>query len=210
MNTSRGRTAVAGACASALTALLAGCTVTVGGGTPAAPAASRSPSPSWYVVKQPTPPREIGPEGLAGLDVGMTIDEAVATGQFERPDTIPPACDSATGLNGITVGYSRALGITSLTAENLHTPEGIHTGSTFDDVVRAYPHPADPVPAGTDARSAYLDDLTLFGAVWASVPGRKDASYIFMFDRRGLTRATADRATVGIIRLKLKADVDCG
>ncbi|WP_333768338.1 hypothetical protein [Streptomyces sp. IBSBF 2435] len=187
----------------ALTSALAGCTITIGGtGHPAPAAKPVSPSPAWRLVEPSSPPREIGPKGLAGLDVGMTLDKAVATGQFERPTHTLSACNSATGLNGITVGFSPKYGVTSLTGENLHTPEGITAGSTYTEVTRAYPTPAD-------ARSAYEEDVLLFGDIWASVPGRPDAEYVFVFDRHGLDRATVGRAKLLYIMLKLRAEVNC-
>jgi hypothetical protein len=132
----------------------------------------------------------------------MTLDEAEATGQFERPTTKPSKCNSVTGLNGISVGFSPTYGVTSLTAENLHTPEGITAGSTFDDVLRTYPTPMDP-------DSTYVEDLMMFGDVWTAVPGRPDAEYVFVFDRKGLTQATAPRAKVLYVLLKLRAERNC-
>lgn len=190
----------------ALASALVGCTITIGGGGDPAPAAkperAATPTPSWRVIEPSDPPREIGPKGLAGLDVGMTLDQAEATGQFERPTSKPSSCNSATGLNGITVGFSPTYGVTSLTGENLHTPEGIRAGSTYAEVVRAYPKPVDPT-------SAYEEDMLMFGDIWAAVPGRPDAEYVFAFSRQGLTRATMDRAKLVYIILKLRAERSC-
>ncbi|MFG1810649.1 hypothetical protein [Streptomyces sp. NPDC049040] len=197
-----GGAAGAAALVSALASVLAGCTITIGGGGSPAPAAKPTAAPSWRIVPPSHPPREIGPKGLAGLDVGMTLDQAAATGEFTRPATKPSLCNSATGLNGITVGFSPKYGVTKLTAENVHTPEGITAGSTFAEVVRAYPTPSEP-------DSPYLDDLLMFGDIWAAVPGRPDAEYVFMFGRQGLTRATAGQAKVMYILLKLRAERNC-
>ena len=132
----------------------------------------------------------------------MTIDQAVATGQFERPATAAPSCSSVTGLNGITVGLSPRHGVVSLTAENLHTPEGITAGSTFAEVTRAYPTPAEP-------GSRYETDLLRFGDIVTEVPGRPDAEYDFWFGSRGLTSATVGDAKLKYVILKLRAERNC-
>ncbi|MBT2493491.1 hypothetical protein J7E96_34330 [Streptomyces sp. ISL-96] len=158
-----------------------------------------SPSP----VPSATTSRTLGPDGLGELTVGMTLDEAAATGEFERRPDKPGTCMSDVGTNGIRVGWSGKLGITSLTAEDVRTPEGIGAGSTFAEVKRAYPEPADDL-AGT------LDEqIAVIGTIWTAVPGRPDSMYVFQFDPATRTRADLGRAKVGIVVLKLKAERRC-
>ncbi|MGW0824025.1 hypothetical protein [Streptomyces sp. NPDC002845] len=178
---------------------LTGCEVTVSVGnsssSPSAPAPGASDASS----------RVLGPDGIGPLKIGMPLDEAEATGEFEHGEEDPEACMSHTSDNGIVMLWSSKRGIYSLTAENARTPEDIGPGSTFADVKQAYPTPAE-----ADDMS-YDDQLSFMGTVWTSVPDRPKAMYAIAFDRSTVTRdaATLDTARVLAVHLKLKAEQNC-
>ncbi|MFD2691344.1 hypothetical protein ACFS5L_41890 [Streptomyces phyllanthi] len=180
-------------------AALSACTVSIGGpGTPTVPT----------VTSQP-PERVLGPDGIGPLKVGMTLEKAERTGEFERRKENPDACMSYTGENGIVVGWSGRLGISSLTADNVRTPEGIGPGSTYAEVTAAYPELAEP------GDMPYDDQLRMMSVIWTSVPDRPKAMYAIRFDtsrwtsRGDLTRAELDRTEVQLVVLKLKANQKC-
>ncbi|MFF3331503.1 hypothetical protein ACFYWX_18345 [Streptomyces sp. NPDC002888] len=148
--------------------------------------------------------RTLGPDGIGPFEVGMSLDEAEATGQFEARDEDPKACMTHTSPDDIRVGWSSKLGITTLTAENVRTPEGIGAGSTFAEVKRAYPKPAEAGDMPFD------EQLAMMGVIWTAVPDRPDNMYAIKFDTSHLAgRAQFDQATVQVVMLKLVAEQNC-
>ncbi|MFI1105176.1 hypothetical protein [Streptomyces melanogenes] len=187
---------VLGATAAALMAVVAvtGCDITIGGG---------SAGPAGPVTADSGNTRTLGPEGLGPFKVGMTLDQAEATGQWKRRKETVGACMSDTGSSGITVGWSGRLGISSLTADHVRTPEGIGTGSTFAEVKAAYHRPVD----GTGTLE---EDAQLMGTVWTAVPGNPKAMYAILFNiGGGMAPDHVEGATVRLVALKLKAEQRC-
>ncbi|WP_426569356.1 hypothetical protein [Streptomyces canus] len=186
----------AGTGALAATLLLAGCGFDLDGPGPA-------PAPEVTSAPSDASERTLGPDGVGPFRLGMSLDEAEATGAWERRAENPEACMADTGTDGITVGWSGELGVHSLTAENARTPEGIGPGSTYADVRRVHPEPSDPDDT--------LDEqLALLGTVWTAVPGHPDNMYAIKFDTSRLThRGRPGSATVQVVVLKLKANERC-
>ncbi|WP_101385877.1 hypothetical protein [Streptomyces sp. TLI_146] len=182
--------AAAPACLAAVA--MSGCDIAIGGGSagPADPAGGGNA-------------RTLGPEGLGPFKLGMTLDQAEATGEWKRRKETVGACMSDTGSSGITVGWSGRLGISSLTADNVRTPEGIGTGSTFAEVKAAYRRPVD----GTGTLE---EDAQLMGTVWTAVPGNPKAMYAILFNiGGGMAPDHVEGATVRLVVLKLKAEQRC-
>ncbi|OIJ62991.1 hypothetical protein [Streptomyces mangrovisoli] len=199
MNAHAARTRVLTATAGAAAAvLLAGCAPAIGSGDDAG-----GSLPGISVVHSTPPPRVLGPDGLSKLRVGMTLDQAEATGEWKRREESVGSCMSDTGTNGITVGWSGKLGITYLTADNVHTPEGIGAGSTFAQVRAAYPKSA------LDDGDSLQESLELIGTVWTQVPHRPKLMYVFLFARNTVRRGDLDHARVQLVELKQKAEQRC-
>ncbi|MEV6350627.1 hypothetical protein [Actinoplanes sp. NPDC051851] len=114
-----------------------------------------------------------GPVGWNGLNIGMTVAQAKATGQIKNYKATEGCAQSqlkgATGDDG-TVIHSPTLGIIAIQAYGkMHTPEGIAIGSTVKQVKAAYPNLDD-------------DILAEFGRAFATVSGSGDAHYRFEFN----------------------------
>lgn len=186
-----------GTAVGALTAIavLTGCDITVGGEGLTAEAPQ--------VASAPPSERVIGPDGLGAFKVGMTLDEAVATGEFEKDKEDPEACMGYTTDDDIRVGWSGKLGVTSVTAENVRTPEGVGPGTTFAEVVRTYER--------AEADDPPLDEaIPVIGTIWTSVPGRPENMYAIKFDMTGVAdRDQLFNAPVQVVQLKLKAEQNC-
>ena len=149
------------------------------------------PSPSGTVY----PTQVVGPSGIGPLHLGMTIQQAQATHLFGQLNVPTTACAEASNQD-LTIKYSVKYGVTLIGAERGRTPEGIGLGSTFAEVKRAYPRPAEPELGTLD------EQLSLFGGVEAQVPGNPAAEYAIVFDRQGHRK-------VLYVFLKLKAEQDC-
>lgn len=187
--------------------LLAGCEITIGDGDSGTASGTDPDTGPGGLFASPVtseaPARVLGPDGLGPLRIGMTLDEAAATGAFDKRAETKGACMSDTGTNRITVGWSGRLGISRLTADNVHTPEGIGAGSTYAQVKKAYPKPAYPQDGSLD------EDISLMGTVWTAVPNRPKAMYVFRFVPDTVVRGHLDAAKVQIVVLKLKAERNC-
>lgn len=179
--------------------LILGLSACAGPNSPVAP----SPSPRGSARVSPDPTASttpaatvLGPAGVAGLNLGMTKPEATATGR-------------ATGIVG-TVGTcgaggdGRLLGATPADKSDLDgklffsassgrlvmigatagltTPQGIHLGSTYKAVKKAYPR-----WEGSEGKS---------GVGWVKVPGATGAVFRIYIDAdqvMELTLQTADQ-----------------
>jgi hypothetical protein len=85
----------------------------------------------------------LGPSGYSKLQLGMTFDDAKATGLLAGASTAPTGCTDYTlseGTAGVRkVTISGTNGIVSFEAAGAHTPERIKVGSTKDQLEAAYP-----------------------------------------------------------------------
>lgn len=85
----------------------------------------------------------LGPSGYSKLQLGMTFDDAKATGLLAGADTAPTGCadytlsEGTAGVHKVTISGSN--GIVSFEAAGAHTPERIKVGSTKDQLEAAYP-----------------------------------------------------------------------
>lgn len=116
-----------------------------------APVATPSPVPSPVCCTAPSPTQlTLGPTGYGALALGMTVDQAEATGLMTQMSGSPAAgCDSSTHLVGTVAGpteesgalfFSQDMGLIAIYAyPGLKTPEGIGLGSTYQQVHAAYP-----------------------------------------------------------------------
>ena len=155
-------------------ALLAGCKPTPA--PSATPDASLAPTTPAAPTSAAAAPLVLGPTGLGALQLGMTRQQAEATGlvkPFTHADDTncawtttlvdAPPTDTTAG----TVLASDMFGVAAIFAYgSIDTPEHIKLGSTNAEVTKAYP-------------SANLKGSTEHGNVFAKVPGNGSASYRF-------------------------------
>jgi hypothetical protein len=162
-------------------ALLAGCKPSAS----PAPAASQPVASPPVVSTPPTPaapssvaaaPLVLGPAGIGALRLGMTREQAEATGltkPFKHADETncawtttlvdAPATDTTAG----TVLASDTFGVAAIFAYgSIGTPEHVKLGSTSVEITKAYP-------------GASLKGSSDHGNVFAKVPGNGSASYRF-------------------------------
>lgn len=116
--------------------------------TSTAPRSSRSLTPSTTSspraesVPQATGP-VLGPDGYGELQLGMSFEDAKATGLLTGTDTAPNGCgdyqlaEGSSALSGVRISASS--GIVSFRATGARTPEKIKIGSTKDQLEAAYP-----------------------------------------------------------------------
>lgn len=117
----------------------------------------------------------LGPKGYGDLTIGMTVQQAIATGEIalDKPGTEGgPGCtrirpggrpDAGGPLGGEHLAGARRGG--DLGAGRVRTPEGIGIGSTFEH-----------------ARAAYPDLTQTVHGHEAAVPGNPAATFTFSFD----------------------------
>ncbi|MDQ0378053.1 hypothetical protein [Amycolatopsis thermophila] len=111
-----------------------------------APTVTRSPKPSSTsgTPRPALPARAVlGPTGYGKLRLGMTFDEAKATGMLAGAGTAPDQCATyrlteGTG-NIASVTISPSGGVVAFTATGARTPENTGTGSTVAELRNAYP-----------------------------------------------------------------------
>ncbi|AEV81159.1 hypothetical protein ACWT_0145 [Actinoplanes sp. SE50] len=117
------------------------------------PAAAGSPTtttpttkPAVRVVStgntDPAPAKRLilGPDGLSALKIGMTAQDALATGMIVGYHA-STACTTShlKGHDDAVVQHSPGKGIIAISAYgDIRTPEGIHLGSTLEEVMKAY------------------------------------------------------------------------
>jgi hypothetical protein len=113
-----------------------------------------------------------GPDGFAGVALGMTSAEIEATGRVTLEHGSQPGCSdfallSPDGSEPIGGGYLSAengVELISVTSKEARTPEGITLTSTLDEVFATYP----------DGR--WFDPTYV-----TPVPGHQDRQYSFVF-----------------------------
>ncbi|SCE87760.1 hypothetical protein, partial [Micromonospora mirobrigensis] len=108
------------------------------------------------------------PDGLGELKLGMTKKQALATGMIKSFQEKPAgsSCPSIAELKGTggSVWWSTKLGVVVISpASGVETVQGLHVGSSRDDVVRVYPEWA---VSGDDN-----------GRLNVAVPGNPDARF---------------------------------
>jgi hypothetical protein len=161
----------------------------------------------------------LGPTGIGKLRLGMTEQEAAATGDAtrstDRKSKDSTKC-SVEEAYGVTIHFSRDHGIVGLAGppERTRTPEGIGAGATAADITAAYPTLNNP-ELGSPQEQA-----TLFGGFSAPVPGNPNAVYHFVFfefeftidgsTTRPRTDGTQDRSKLKYVLLAQRGqDEDC-
>ena len=136
-------------------AVVSGCSAAQddGDAAPTGPAASSaSPTPtdssgSESGTGSDSADPKLGPNGIGALQLGMTRQQAEATGLVEpfKKNPVSDACLWTSHLREAsskygTVMHSETLGIAAINAyPGLKTPEGVELGSTKAEVGRAYP-----------------------------------------------------------------------
>jgi hypothetical protein len=124
----------------------------------------------------------LGPDGLGSLKLGMTRDQAEATGLVEpfRNEPSSTQCLWSSALTGAPAGegtvlHSETLGVATIDAyPGVQTPEGITFGSSLAAVESAYP--------GLVLHDPGFDQNSRTGRGYAPVPGNSEAVYRIVFD----------------------------
>jgi len=161
-------------------------------------------------------PLTLGPTGLGKLRLGMSAQEAAATGEAletdeKSPSTAPCASQE---VNGVTIHISRDHGIVGLAGPlaRTRTREGIGAGATIADITAVYKTVANP-ELGTPR-----EQVNLLGEFSTAVPGNPDAVYRFIFATFEIrvggslaqqTPARSDRTHVKHILLSLRDLDEC-
>ena len=173
-------------------AVAAGCTAPVErvdveaapAGATAAPSAAPSTAPA---AGPPRSARVLGPTGLGKLDLGMTAEQAEASGTVVKDKYVTEAtagCGDVFRLRGAQhpagfVSYSKAYGVAAIPAYgSIATPAGIRIGSSVAAVRRAYPE-------WVSSDRAVEQGAGGEGGGFADVPGNRAATYfINCYDQR--------------------------
>lgn len=156
--------------------LLAGCKPAPAPAPPPSPVASEEPTTPAAPTSAAAAPLVLGPTGIGALTLGLTRQQAEATGlvkPFTHADdtncawtttfVAAPPTDTTAG----TVLASDTFGVAAIFAYGtIGTPEHVKLGSTNADLSNAYP-------------GAVLKGSTDHGNVLAKVPGNGSASYRF-------------------------------
>jgi hypothetical protein len=137
-----------------------------------------SPPPQTLVASAP-PATAVGPDGIGKLRLGMTLEQADATGDLKIASHWQKNSSTCTIVELAGGGYahfSRHHGLAVITAPPAAaTPEGIRAGATIPQIAAAYPKYRDP-DLGTPA-----EQVRLVGDFLAPVPGNPAALYAFFF-----------------------------
>lgn len=143
--------------------------------TVASPVPSTSSAPPGTATEAPATPT-FGPDGFGALKLGMSRAKALATDLITTaPEATQGGCAGhkykayKVAENTFPVGISATKGISVLYAlGDMRTPEGIHLGSTMEQVRKVYPGIVHNV---NDYR--------------VTVPGNAKAFYTMGFDKSG-------------------------
>ncbi|MEU4476752.1 hypothetical protein AB0F68_01590 [Micromonospora sp. NPDC023966] len=145
------------------------------------------------------PPEQLvlGPTGIGELKLGMSSQEATATGDLRYPvDWAGNSTCSIQTAGGVSIHFSRHHGLAVLSGpEQTRTPEGIRAGASVAEVFAAYPRLTHP-EAGSPQ-----EQVQLVGYLAAPVPTNRDAVYIFIFALGG---TSPDTARLQLILLSLR------
>ncbi|MFD4251832.1 hypothetical protein [Amycolatopsis thermoflava] len=119
-------------------------TTTVLPAPPPAGTSTRSPSSSSRTTVRPEPAAVVlGPTGYGPLRLGMSFDEAKATGLLADAGTAPAECTTYRLTEGTanvaSVAISPTGGVVVFTATGARTPEKVGAGSTVAELRTAYP-----------------------------------------------------------------------
>jgi hypothetical protein len=141
---------------------------------------TEAPTPTAAVEAEPAAP-VLGPDGLGSLRLGMTRDQAEATGLVEpfRNEPSSTQCLWSSALTGAPAGegtvlHSETLGVATIDAyPGVQTPEGITFGSSLAAVESAYP--------GFVLHDPGFDQNSRTGRGYAPVPGNSEAVYRIAF-----------------------------
>ncbi|WP_432834863.1 hypothetical protein [Dactylosporangium sp. CA-092794] len=115
------------------------------GTSPASPPPPSVPGSAPATGGAPAGALVLGPNGLGALRLGMTRQQATATGLLSAFDDsagggCAPASLRAAPADQGTVMLSPTLGIATIDAYGtIKTPEGLHIGSSSADMLRLYP-----------------------------------------------------------------------
>ena len=144
----------------------------------------------------------LGPDGFGQVKLGMTLNQAMATGQLTRnPIGDGEDCRIAveTGTvpaHGGGVWVSGKYGVVKIEAyPGVSTPQGITLGSSLDDLKRAYPDVA--VETDRDMSNGQVV-IEMDDHYRSKVPGNPQANYRFFVDTHNhvdamlLVRTTQD------------------
>jgi hypothetical protein len=113
------------------------------GNTPPPPRATTT-TPPRTTAGLPVSSTVLGPDGYSKIKLGMTYDQAVATGMLASKGD-PPGDAGCVGPlstnNKVMVAISKASGVVGIFAQttDVSTPDGIRLGSTLAQVNAAYP-----------------------------------------------------------------------
>ncbi|GAA1550271.1 hypothetical protein GCM10009827_083640 [Dactylosporangium maewongense] len=138
--------------------------------SPAASPTTQAPSstPAATKTSATTTTLVLGPQGYGALRLGMTREQALATGVV-APFETGTGC-TTTEVRGAPKGgwvmFSPTLGLTAIDAwSTLRTKEGVHIGMSGDEMRRIYPN------------WTIVDGANGNGRGYVKVPGNDKASY---------------------------------
>jgi hypothetical protein len=150
------------------------------------------------------PEKVLGPDGIGRLKLGMTEEQANATGEVrvsaDWKSGTKSTCNVLT-FDDASVQFSRTHGLALVGAPpQVSTAEGIRAGAGLTEVLAAYPYP-NHTELGSPAKQ-----VQLAGYLTATVPGNPAAIYIFVFNAGGGTPSAT--AQVQIVYLSLRSQGD--
>jgi len=145
---------------------------------PASPSATTNAPTSPSSTTSPTQelPIMLGPDGFGSLKLGMNRQQALATGLVASLPAATDGCQTgslpgsgAGKPNEGVVWLNPSLGVSAIYAfSNVHTREGLHLGSTYDELMRTYPD-WQPVDEGQQNDRGYAKVPGNAGAIWRIV-----------------------------------------
>jgi hypothetical protein len=125
----------------------------------------------------------LGPDGVGKLELGMSEQEATATGQV-RVGSDWKSKGKATcfieSVGGVSYDFSRHHGLAVITVpDHVRTPEGIRPGANLTEVALTYPTLSHPELGSAGQQ------VKMFGEFTVPVPDNPDAIYVFVFGSGG-------------------------
>ena len=121
----------------------------------------------------------LGPDGLGKLELGMSEEQATATGQVRMSAdwrSKDKATCSVKTVDKMSLNFSRHHGLAVITVpDHFRTPEGIRPGSSLTAVAVAYPKLSHPEWGNP------REQVQRFGEFTVPVPDNSDAIYVFVF-----------------------------